>query len=334
MDYIDHKFLMTISMYLDGFSQVKSGLYKCRCPLCGDSKVSKTKKRGYFFSKSDSLIFKCHNCSASMSFYNFLGIFNPDIQHQYKIEKFKSKSSFNFEDTKPQKEPESVDLNVLAQKIFDLPLNHHARAYIEKRQIPKIHARNLYYIDDIRKITSRLEEHKDKFKSKIDAIIIPFYDEVSELTFIQFRFFSDSFRYMTIQIKEGKKIWGLDLVDFSRPVYVTEGPFDAMFVDNAIACAGVSILSESKYLLEACSEGFTIIFDNDYRENFEVYKLLKKAVDDGLSVVFFDKYFPGKDVNDAILAGMTQEELMDYLRTHTKTNLGARLALSEIKPPK
>ena len=34
------------------------------------------------------------------------------------------------------------------------------------------------------------------------------------------------------------KLFGLDEVDVSKTVYVTEGPIDSMFVDNCIAMAG------------------------------------------------------------------------------------------------
>ena len=41
-----------------------------RCPLCGDSKKNKLKKRGYFYRRTGS--FYCFNCGTSMTGYAFL----------------------------------------------------------------------------------------------------------------------------------------------------------------------------------------------------------------------------------------------------------------------
>lgn len=334
MNYIDHKYLMIVSVYLQGFKSAGKNLYNCRCPLCGDSTKNKSKRRGYFFAKDQSLIYKCHNCNASMSFYNFLAHFHSEILSQYKFEKFKSKNEPSVFDEPVKKiEKDASDVLSVCDKITELQEAHHARVYVEGRKIPQKHLKNLYYINNINKITKKIEAYKDKNYPSFDAIVIPFFDEEKKLTHVQFRFLDGDMRYMTLEIIETKKIWGLDTVDFNKHVYITEGPFDAMFIENSLACAGASILSESKYLLEKCLKGFTIVFDADYRTNKAVYNQMKTAVDTGHTVVFFDKYFSGKDVNDAVLAGMGSDELMEYLKNNSKTGLMAKLALTEFKPP-
>ena len=37
------------------------------------------------------------------------------------------------------------------------------------------------------------------------------------------------------------KVYGLNRVDLNKTVYITEGPFDSMFIDNAIAMAGADV---------------------------------------------------------------------------------------------
>ena len=37
------------------------------------------------------------------------------------------------------------------------------------------------------------------------------------------------------------KVYGLDRVNFNKTVYITEGPFDSLFIDNAIAMAGADV---------------------------------------------------------------------------------------------
>ena len=50
-------------------------------------------------------------------------------------------------------------------------------------------------------------------------------------------------RYITVRIDEQyPKIYGLDRVDISKPIYVVEGPIDSLFVDNCIAVAGGDLI--------------------------------------------------------------------------------------------
>ena len=56
-----------------------------RCPICGDSKKSSTKKRGWYYMKNAS--FYCFNCSTGMSGIKFLefisGSSYADIRKEY-----------------------------------------------------------------------------------------------------------------------------------------------------------------------------------------------------------------------------------------------------------
>ena len=37
------------------------------------------------------------------------------------------------------------------------------------------------------------------------------------------------------------KIFGLNRVDFNKTIYITEGPIDSFYIDNAIAMAGADV---------------------------------------------------------------------------------------------
>lgn len=338
MNYIDKKYLMLISVYLAGFKNIGNGTYNCRCPLCGDSNTNKRKKRGYFFSKSDTLFYKCHNCGASLNFYSFLQVFNESILKDYRLEKFRAQNNqTSFEEERILEIRSDVPDNILSDcvKISSLLYNHKAKKYIEGRKIPEKMHDFLYYVDDVNKIINKIEKYKDKKFRKMEALIIPFFDNEKEVSYIQMRFFDGEVRYITLEIKGGKKIWGIDKIDWTKPVYVTEGPIDAMFLENGLAVAGASMLAEDKYFQENCQEGCTYIFDADYKTNDGVYKMFKSAVENGFNVVFFDNSFRGKDINDAVLANNWNEtELMNYITDHTKSGLSAKLALSRLKPPK
>ena len=41
--------------------------------------------------------------------------------------------------------------------------------------------------------------------------------------------------------RESSEVYGLNRVDFNKTIYVTEGPFDSLYIDNAIAMAGADV---------------------------------------------------------------------------------------------
>ena len=83
MDLVDSKFIGLVSSRLEKFKRVKADLYNFRCPICGDSKKTKSKTRGYIYGIKQNANFRCHNCGASMSLNNFLKTLDPVIHKQY-----------------------------------------------------------------------------------------------------------------------------------------------------------------------------------------------------------------------------------------------------------
>ncbi len=344
MDYIDRKHLLIASVYLEGWKDQGNGVFNCRCPFCGDSQKSKRKRRGYFFYHENTTFFKCHNCGASMNLSGFLTAFSPDLASQYKFDKFASKYGKKevpqdakierFITNTAERLKRSHELLSHCDRLMALDEDHPAREYLDNRKIPRKQQKNLFYVKDAADFVPRIKGYEKTRIPSGGAILIPFYNEVGALTFCQLRFLYGNIRYLTLEVSDGKKIWGLADVDWNKPVYVVEGPFDAMFIDNSLAVAGVSVLSERKYLQEKCKAGYTLVFDKDYQTNREVYDQMVRAIEFGDKVVMFDKHFSGKDVNDAVLnSGWTSEELMTYLKTHTKSGLSAKLALSNFKKP-
>lgn len=337
MNFLDLKYTRLVSSYLPGWKEVGGDLSRFRCPFCGDSQKSSTKTRGYFYSIEGAANFKCHNCGASMGLYGFLKEVAPGLAREYTFEKFKGvKAPEVTVESKFATKTKFVDKSLLDDciAISDLEPDHKARVYIEWRLIPKEFHSKLFYCKDIRLITNRLPEYKDRELPKSDAIIIPFYDDKKKLVFMQARFLGDvSIRYITLQVdKDAKKLWGLDRVDWNKTVYVTEGPFDAMFVDNCIAVAGASIMSEIKYLREHAKADLVLIFDKDYRTNSEVYGQFLKAVNQGIKVVMFDAQFAAKDINAQVQNGNIKN-LQEYLERNTFSGLSAKLELSKVRPP-
>lgn len=345
MNYIDHRFMLLSSVYLAGWKESGNGVYKFRCPFCGDSKKTIRKTRGYFYPKDDSVSFKCHNCGAAHTLIGFLRQIAPDLATQFRYEKFVNWRAENPRVEKPEikwsnntAEKLSLTRNVLRDctRLFSLDSDHSARQYLDGRLIPREEQRKLFYTKDINDFAKKIPAYKDRWFPRSKAIIIPFYDEDGALEYCQCRDLDPnaSVRYFTFEINEGQKIWGQERVDWNQRVFLMEGPFDAMFVNNGLAVAGASLLSAVKYVGEKAKAGFTLVFDRDYQTNPEVFLQFKKAVDRGLSVVMYDKRFTEKDINDAITnLHWSQSALNTYLRERSFSGLAAKLELSSFKHP-
>ena len=174
MDHIDSKFIGILSPRLEKFKRVKSNLYNFRCPICGDSKKSKNKTRGYLYSVKANTNFKCHNCGSSMSFNNFIKKIDVNLHKQYTLEKFKESTTgrnfiveepkFNFEAPKFK---EKVDL----PKASKDPV---ASGYLTGRNL---NPDKFYYTNEFKKYVNSKKQTFDSTKYDESRIIIPLFYE-------------------------------------------------------------------------------------------------------------------------------------------------------------
>ena len=139
---------------------------------------------------------------------------------------------------------------------------------------------------------------------------------------------NNAVRYITIKVTEDEcKLFGLEKMNESKPVYVVEGPIDSLFLDNAIAMAG-SDLSNSCNLNRDTE--FVIVMDNENR-NKEIVNKIERFIKRGYSVCIWDEKIQQKDINDMVLSGMSAEDVQTSIRSNTFTGLQATLALNNWK---
>lgn len=325
---IDEHYARLISSRLDKFKHVKSGTYNFRCPYCGDSEKHRNKARGYLFTKNSGLVYKCHNCGVGRSFGNFLKDNAMDLYDEYVMERYKAgltgkgrnvaDPTFKIEKPKFKKKGE-------LQSIERLNNEHPAVGYLQGRQIPKEHFANLYYTD---KFCTWVNTQKPTFKDvKKDhpRIIIPFIDTNGEWFGFQGRSIDagEKLRYITIMLDESRiKVFGLDRVDFDKTVYITEGPIDSLYIDNAIAMAGADV----DWSLLSSKEA-VFVFDNEKR-NKEIVTRMEKAIEKGYEIVIWPENLQEKDLNDMYIAGHDVQSLVEF---NTYSGLQAQIKLSEWK---
>ena len=354
MDSTDYKYIMLMSSRLDRFKDTGNRVFNFRCPYCGDSQKDKRKSRGYLLHNrsKNSVGFFCHNCGSSQGLGTFLKNVAPDLHNQYKVEKFGSAMKVY----KPADPVSSIDKMLREEKMttrFTDPLGACHRLskcpssldgvlkYAQSRYIPEDLYPELYAVKDVNLLTQRMDKYKDDKYPEFQMLVMPFFRPDGSYSYIQCRVADNEapkdFRFLTLQLDDlGPKLYGENHVDWTAPVYVLEGPIDAMFIDNGVANAGAA--SSMEHVVREVASGagqplrnICMLFDNDYRDNYQVMQHVVRSIDAGLSVVLFDKQFDGiKDINKAIQMGWTRSEVNMYVRARTFTGLRAKLEISNI----
>ena len=327
MSFLDTKYINLVSPQLHKFVRKNDRTYNFRCPYCGDSQKYKNKARGYFFKVKNDFVYKCHNCGVGRTLTNFLKDQSPLLHDQYVMERYKegltgkgtTTADPKFDFKQPVfKTSKVVDLT----PISELNKGHPARQYLEQRKIEELDL--FYYCPKFKDWTNRQKKTFDTLRQDSARIIIPLKDKDGNMFGYQGRSLAPKakIRYITIMLDDDKpKVYGLDRIDPSQPVYVTEGPFDSHFIANAIAMCG------SDVDLRSMDYQFVYTYDNEPRSR-EIVAKIKATIDGGNKVVIFPKHIQQKDLNDMALAGHDVQSLVE---SNTYSGLEAQLKLNEWK---
>ena len=321
MDIIDSKYIGLVSSRLQKFKRVKADLFNFRCPICGDSQKHKNKARGYFYQVKTNTNYKCHNCGASMSFNNFLKQIDSTLHKQYTMEKFKEGfTGRNF----VVDEPKLEFTKPIFRKKIDLPRASEvpiAKNYLEKRNLD---ASQFYFAAKFKEWTNTQKHTFDTIGRDESRIIIPMYDTDKNLIGFQGRSLGpNSVKYITVMLQdEAPKLFGLDKIDDTKPIYITEGPFDSTFLENSVAMCGAD--------LDIGSFGWSSyiwVFDNEPR-NREIIERINKTIDRGDQIVIWPSNIHEKDINDMVLSGHNVKSIVE---SNTYSSLQAKIKFNNWK---
>ena len=325
-EFVDAHYVSLLSGRLDKFSRKKADLYNFRCPYCGDSQKHKNKARGYFFRLKQDMVFKCHNCGVGRTLPNFLKDQAPDLYDEYIMERYKKGSTGKGSYVpKPKFEKPVFKKKGHLPSIEELNRGHPAREYLEHRQIPQRYFSEIFFADRFYEWVNKSKSQFEKIDVDQPRIVIPFKDREGTWFGFQGRSLNpgDKLRYITIMLDESRiKVYGLDRINFNKTVYITEGPFDSLFIDNAIAMAGADVDWE---LIK--DKEVVFVYDNEQR-NSEIINRMKKVIDRGYEVVVWPSNLKEKDLNDMKMAGHDVQSLVEF---NTYSGLEAQIKLSEWK---
>lgn len=341
MSWLEQKYINLLSNRLPRFAKRGNDLWNFRCHICGDSQKNKFKARGYIFAQNGEYFYRCHNCSASLNFKQFLNSVDSNLAEEFTKEKFAEKSGLLIAPKKVVEkdigkflQPKFIKYTALntLKKVSQLDPAHPVKRYVVSRKIPSTMHFKLFYAPKFKTFVNTLIP--DKFKTDGDdfvdepRLIIPFVDQNQQLIGFQGRNFSkDGIRYITIMLDSTKpKVYGLEGVDFNEKFYVFEGPIDSMFIKNSIAMAGSSL----DRLLDKHKSNAVIVFDNEPR-NVEIVKTIEKYIQLGYNVVIWPSHIQQKDINDMVLAGVQPVDLKLIIDNNTFRGLTALVKFNEWK---
>lgn len=342
MQWIDQKYIGALAPRLSMFAKKDTDVWNMRCPICGDSRKSKTKARGYILGKNGSYMYTCHNCNISMPFSKFLETVDPAAYQDYVRERYIERANTHNTEriVQPQPDigkfitPKFIKYTALKdlKKISQLAIDHPARKYVVNRQIPTKYHSKLFYVPKFKAWTNTLKPDKfDLTKKDEPRLVIPFVDQQGNLIGYQGRaFFDVEPRYITIILNEDKpRVYGLEAVNLHERVYITEGPIDSMFLHNCLAMGGAH-LDKTALQIGLKPSNTTIVYDNEPR-NKDIVNAIEKVVDLGYDVCIWPEEMECKDVNDMVKSGMTPEQIQKVIDQHTYRDLLAKMKLTQWK---
>jgi hypothetical protein len=343
--WLDKRYVNLISPKLELFKWKKPTLANFRCPYCGDSQKNKRKARGFLYTKGQDMFYKCHNCPESTNLSNFIKFIDPGLHLEYLRESFAEKGK-EFRDY-------SAPAQVVEEKpkvreyvegelkcgtfISKLPETHYAWVYLKQRGIFSdfLLANDLMFTENMRDF---IRENIDPNLENVPTdphIVILIRNEKDKIVGCNGRSLKPEnpfSKYIKAKVNEDVKlVYGLERLSTSEKIYVFEGEFNSMFVDNGIAVGGVNNMLGIETFLGVNKESVVLVIDNDKR-NPEVVRSIEKAVDAGYEVVIFPGNIECGDVNDLVLEHkLDTDGLQKFLDENTYSGLRAKLKLSEWK---
>ncbi len=328
MSYLDDKYLGLISPRLEKFKKIRGGVYNFRCPYCGDSQKHKNKARGYIYPNKSDYNFKCHNCGMTRSFTYFLKDHDSSLYGEYIMERYRDgltgkgtvapEPNFTFSKPKFRKKDICDELT----KISELNTSHRARKYLVNRGINEDTLSKFYYCPDFKRWTNKHKKIYDTTENDDERIIIPLRDLEGNLFGYQGRSLdpTSKMRYITVMLDEdAPKLYGLENINTQKPIYILEGPFDSLFVENSVAMCGSDVDIRSFGWSD-----YIWVFDNEPR-NREIVSRIERCINRGDKVVIWPSHIQEKDVNEMILA---KYDICTILESSVYSELTAKLKLN------
>ena len=147
----NEEYIQKLAPFLPKFEKVKDGVYKFRCPFCGDSKKNPHKRSGYFYIINNDQNYRCFKCNHRSSLKNVLRVLKPELYMEYMQGEISNRDRFR--DVNNQRRMDRIHKYVSDLSSFDEGLSYFHRM--------KKHSSRRF-----REITKILREEGKKRKEK------------------------------------------------------------------------------------------------------------------------------------------------------------------------
>ena len=114
-----------------------------------------------------------------------------------------------------------------------------------------------------------------------NRIVIPSYNLKNELNFFIARaWFKTKYKYMNPEVEKDKIIFNEHLIDWDKDIFLVEGAFDSIFLNNSIPMLGKSISQHLfQTLYERAKSSIVVCLDGDAWDNAEkLYRELNGGI--------------------------------------------------------
>lgn len=311
------------------------GNYNFRCPICGDSKRNKRKKRGWLINKHGNYSFYCHNQCGGMSLTKFATTIMPNID----VREFNLNSEIEHQNSNNQLELKGDDEELMMKKLAftdvlkasftplsDLSDDHYIKSYLMNRRVMDKKLKDIFFIDDMQKFFNEMAQVFPYFKEYTGffnglkqynptavAICYPFRDFDGLYDSFQMQISNHSQKYVIFNLTDDydRHMYGLNDIDIDMPVFICEGTIDSLMFNNCVSSiSGNAVVNIAHKFLDM---GFNmddlyLIFDRDFYTNPDVYKQFERALNEGFNLYFYDDDIIKntsiddiKDLNDIIM---------------------------------
>lgn len=238
--------------------------YNFRCNVCGDSKKSKKKRRGYILKDKDPWMYFCHNCGYSSPVTIWLKEFFPLNYKQY------IKESLMKNTNETQKKKDDVIVKYFKNKSEIKKSEKELEKEDVKHFVPILKGSSKLFQKALKICKERMIP-EDIYKTWYVAVggsyknrmIIPFYDNKGSIYYYQGRALYRNMlpKYMSRR-GDFNNIYNYFTVDKNKEIIILEGLIDSIFVENSIAMTGLKIedmnlnkFSNKRFLLDSDKSG-------------------------------------------------------------------------------
>lgn len=333
----DIMFVDRVRPYVKRFKACGNNRWNMRCPFCGDSK-KEHKARGWIHKSPDlsfdSLLYGCFNCGVSTTLGKLIEYLDPMLYNEYRLSAYREKSverdepkvEISVDESFFTKSSRELQINNNALDalicITELPDDHSVIKYLQDRKIPKNLWQLFYYTKTFKKYTNSLLPKKfETLDRDHPRLVLPFWDENKQMIAFAGRALNgEEPKYLTIKLDESEeKIYGRERLDFNKTVLVVEGQIDSILLPNALAVSGSSF--DTPFIRSHISN-VILVPDNEPR-NAQITKLYRKYITAGYRVCMLPESFKFKDINEAIIGGMTSEQITQIINDNSYRGMAA-----------